>query len=177
MSKTFITVHGTMGVGKSAVCQHLYKRLEHSIWLDGDWCWMMNPWIFSEENKRMVESNITHLLRNFLKNSSCQYVLFSWVLHQEEIFKMLLTSLQDLHFNLYRIALLCSEETLRMRMMHDDRDRETIERSIQRLPYYQAMESIKLDTTDMMVSEVANNILHLINYSACPSESEKELIL
>lgn len=36
----------------------------------------MNPFVVSEENKRMVLSNITHLLRAYLNNSSCRYVLF-----------------------------------------------------------------------------------------------------
>ena len=63
--KTFVIVNGTMGVGKSAVCRHLYRQLAPSVWLDGDWCWMMSPWQFSEENRQMVENNIAHLLRNF----------------------------------------------------------------------------------------------------------------
>ena len=37
---------------------------------------LMNPFVVSEENKRMVLSNITHLLRAYLNNSSCRYVLF-----------------------------------------------------------------------------------------------------
>ena len=52
-----------MGVGKSAVCRELLRQLTPGVWLDGDWCWNMNPFVVSEENKRMVLSNITHLLR------------------------------------------------------------------------------------------------------------------
>ena len=52
--KKLIIINGTMGVGKSTVSKELNQRLKKSIWLDGDWCWMMNPWDFSEENKSMV---------------------------------------------------------------------------------------------------------------------------
>ena len=59
-----------MGVGKTATSKSLYQKLINSVWLDGDWCWMMNPFIANEENKEMVLDNISHLLRNFLMNSS-----------------------------------------------------------------------------------------------------------
>lgn len=50
--KKFVIVNGTMGVGKSTIVSKLYKELQHSVWLDGDWCWLMNPWVVTEENKR-----------------------------------------------------------------------------------------------------------------------------
>ena len=70
MKKQLILVGGAMGVGKSAVCRELLRQLTPGVWLDGDWCWNMNPFVVSEENKRMVLSNITHLLRAYLNNSS-----------------------------------------------------------------------------------------------------------
>jgi broad-specificity NMP kinase len=80
--KKLIVVNGTMGVGKSAVCKSLNGVLNHSVWLDGDWCWMMNPWIVNDENRAMVENNITYQLRSFLTNSTFEHVIFSWVLHR-----------------------------------------------------------------------------------------------
>ncbi|MGL4772778.1 MAG: AAA family ATPase, partial [Clostridium sp.] len=41
--KKLILINGTMGVGKSSTCQMLYKTIENSVWVDGDWCWMMHP--------------------------------------------------------------------------------------------------------------------------------------
>lgn len=35
--KKLVIVNGTMGVGKSTIVSKLYKELEHSVWLDGDW--------------------------------------------------------------------------------------------------------------------------------------------
>ena len=32
--KKLIFINGPMGVGKTTVCQHLYKQLPDSVWLD-----------------------------------------------------------------------------------------------------------------------------------------------
>ena len=74
--KKLIIINGTMGVGKSTVCKMLLDRLVPSVYLDGDWCWNMNPFIVSEENKAMVENNITHLLKSYLSNSEYEYIIF-----------------------------------------------------------------------------------------------------
>ena len=69
MNKKLIIINGTMGVGKTTIIKMLYKELENSFWLDGDNCWMMNPFIVNEENKKMVVDNITYILNSFIKNS------------------------------------------------------------------------------------------------------------
>jgi broad-specificity NMP kinase len=53
-------IHGTMGVGKTTVCRELYKELNNSVWLDGDWCWLMHPFVVTEENIEMVLFEILH---------------------------------------------------------------------------------------------------------------------
>ncbi|MCK4716621.1 MAG: AAA family ATPase, partial [Candidatus Marinimicrobia bacterium] len=64
MDKKLIVINGTMGVGKSTISVALKNELENSVMLDGDWCWMMNPWNITEENKKMVEQNIIFLLNS-----------------------------------------------------------------------------------------------------------------
>lgn len=169
MRKKLIIVNGTMGVGKTAVCRSLYKKIQRCVWLDGDWCWMMNPWpqTISEENKRMVEDNVTHLLRNFLTNSSFDYVIFSWVIHREDIFNFILNPLRDLEFELIKVTLTCSEEALRSKICKDEwhnPDETRFERAVQRLKLYDSISTIKIDTTDLTVEESANQILKLIAY-------------
>lgn len=102
-----------MGTGKTTICKILYKKLNNSVWLDGDWCWMMNPFKVTEENKRMAEDNITYLLNNFLENPDFEYVIFSWVMHNENIFDVLLEKLQKNEFQRYKISLVCSPEELK----------------------------------------------------------------
>ena len=52
--KNLYIVGGTMGVGKTAVCQQLKMNLSNSVLLDGDWCWDSNPFQVTDETKSMV---------------------------------------------------------------------------------------------------------------------------
>ena len=159
LKKKFIIVNGTIGVGKTAVCEKLCQKIKKCVWLDGDWCWMMNPWMITEENKRMVEDNITHLLLNFLANPSFDYVIFSWVLHRQEILDTLLNPLQDLEFELTKVTLTCSKEALESRILKSGRDESTVQRALERLKLYESMHTIKVDTTELTVEEAADHIL------------------
>lgn len=96
MVKHLVLISGAMGVGKSAVRRELLRPLTPGVWLDGDWCWNMNPFVVSEENKRMVLSNIAHLLRAYLDDSGYRYVVFCWVLDQPALFDAVLNPLRDL---------------------------------------------------------------------------------
>lgn len=159
MKKQLILVGGAMGVGKSAVCRELLRQLTPGVWLDGDWCWNMNPFVVSEENKRMVLSNITHLLRAYLNNSSYRYVLFCWVMDQPLLFEAVLGPLRDIPFTLHSFSLVCTEQALRERLERDVRDgiREAgvIPRSLRRLPAYAALPTCKLDVTSLTPYEAA----------------------
>lgn len=167
--KKLIIINGTMGVGKSTVCKLLLKQLQPSVYLDGDWCWNMNPFVVSPENKAMVMDNITHLLNSFLNNSGYEYVIFCWVIHQEEIFQQILEPLsrnQKNKFELYKISLICSEAALRKRLELDVKNRlrepEGTERSIARIPLYRKMDTIKIDVSEISPQETAEQIIKLV---------------
>lgn len=164
--KKLIIINGTMGVGKTATSKALYKKLENSVWLDGDWCWMMNPFIVNDENKEMVLDNITHLLRNFLMNSSFEYVIFNWVIHLEEIFDMVLSKLDGLEFEVIKITLMCNEDSFRKRVSSDIannlREKEALDMGLERILLYKNMNTIKIDTSDISVLETANKIIEII---------------
>jgi broad-specificity NMP kinase len=166
MSKKLIIINGTMGVGKTATSKELNKKLNNSVWLDGDWCWMMNPFIVNDENKNMVLKNITYLLRNFLTNSSFEYVIFNWVIHYENIFNLVLQPLRDLEFEVVKITLLCSEETLKKRILNDVqlnlRDGEELSTSLERLELYKNMNTVKIDTTNISINQTVDKILKII---------------
>ena len=55
-----------MGVGKTAAGQALKRLLPDCAFLDGDWCWDMDPFVVTEETRRMVVSNAAYLLQSFL---------------------------------------------------------------------------------------------------------------
>lgn len=166
MRKKLIIINGTMGVGKSATCKELNKKLENSVWLDGDWCWMMNPFIVNDENKNMVINNIIFLLRSFLVNSSLEYIIFNWVIHEENIFDDILKPLKDLDFELIKITLTCSEEALKKRILNDVRlnlrEEDCINRSIERVGLYKNMSTEKIDTSDISILEGVDKIMKIV---------------
>lgn len=169
MMKHLVLISGAMGVGKSAVRRELLRPLTpgvwldgvwlDGVWLDGDWCWNMTPFVVSEENKRMVLSNIAHLLRAYLDNSGYRYVVFCWVLDQPALFDAVFNPLRDLPFELRSFSLACTEDALRERLERDVRDgiREpgVIPRSLRRLPAYAALPTRKVDVTSLTPHEAA----------------------
>lgn len=160
--KKLVIINGVAGAGKTTTCKALYKTLEASVWLDGDWCWMMNPFVVNEENKEMVEANIDFLLRGFLTNSSYKYVLFNWVIPDDRITDRILKRLGDLDFQVYKISLISSPDMIKKRMILDNRPEEQIAKSIERLKLYQEMETHKIDTTSLNVEEVVREIHDII---------------
>lgn len=167
--KKLIIINGTMGVGKSSVCRNLIKILTPSVWLDGDWCWNMNPFVVSEENKMMVLDNISYLLRSFLNNSGYEYIVFCWVIPEKSIFKQILEHLRGLKFELHKISLICSEKALKKRLQKDiasrSRKPDVIERSLSYLGLYDAMDTYKIDVSSITAEQAAEQIKYIINSS------------
>lgn len=75
-----------MGIGKTTVSERLNQLLEHSVILDGDWCWNMNPFIVNEENKRMVIGTMNDGIRDeeVIVRSIARLVKYEQV-HSEKI--------------------------------------------------------------------------------------------
>lgn len=166
MKKKLIIINGTMGVGKTTVCKTLYKKLHNSVWLDGDWCWMINPFDANEYNRSMVVKNIGYLLRSFLQNPAYEYIVFTWVIHLEEIYRLILAELSGFEFEQYKMTLLCDEEELRERIHKDTingvRTEDSIERSIERLQMYKELNSIKIETGKRSIQEITDEIVGLV---------------
>lgn len=160
--KTLYLIGGTMGIGKTTVCRKLKTMLPNSVFLDGDWCWDMHPFTVNDETKAMVMDNISHLLNNFLKCSSIGNIVFCWVMHQQEILDDLLSRLELTDSKVAAVSLVCSEDALRERLRRDidagTRCADSLERSIPRLPLYEQLDTVKVDTTGKTPLEIANEI-------------------
>ena len=94
LMKHLYLISGTMGVGKTTVCQELKKMLNNAVFLDGDWCWDAHPFQVNEETKAMVLDNIGHLLNNFIRCSAYENIIFCWVMHEQEIIDRILGGLK-----------------------------------------------------------------------------------
>ena len=163
--KNLYLIGGTMGVGKTTVCQELKMRLDNSVFLDGDWCWNMHPFSVNDETKAMVMDNICHLLNNFLKCSAIENVVFCWVMHQQKIIDDILSQLDLTGYRVTAVSLVCTEEALQERLRRDVdagiRGADILERSLPRLPLYKRLDTVKMDTTGKTPGEIAEEIAQM----------------
>lgn len=163
--KRLYLIGGTMGVGKTTVCQHLKSELSNSVFLDGDWCWDANPFQVTEETKSMVIDNICHLLNNFLHCTAYENVIFCWVMHQQGIIDSIMRKLDTANCDVKVISLVTDANCLKDRLLMDIekgiRSVDVIERSIERIPLYREIDSIKIDTCNKPVRVIADEIMKL----------------
>lgn len=164
--KRLILIGGTMGIGKTTIGQYLVEKcLDNAVFLDGDWCWYMHPWVFNEENKTMVLRNIQFVLNSFIANSTLENIVFVWVMHQQTIIDDLLAGL-DGNFEVYSFSLMASEAELTRRYSKDIdsgiRAQAGLQGAIDRIKMYQDVKSIKVDVTGRDYPENAKIILNEI---------------
>lgn len=166
--KNLIFVNGTMGAGKTTLCRELKKLLAPSVFLDGDWCWDMEPFSVTDETRRMVMDNIQTLLNRFLQCSQPENILFGWVMQERAIVDEVLSGLKPdaASFRLFTLTL--TEDTLRRRLRRDVdaglREPDVIERSAARLPLYAhpSMKSTRIDASCLSVGETARQLVSLL---------------
>ena len=165
MEKRLYLVGGTMGVGKTTVCQILKRELCNSVFLDGDWCWDANPFQVTEETQRMVLDNICYLLGYFLACSAYENVIFGWVMHQQAIIDAILRNLDLRNCRVFSLSLVCTREALERRLRGDIakglRTEDVVARSVARLPLYSALSTIKIDTSALTPEQAARHIANL----------------
>ena len=163
--KTLYLIGGTMGVGKTAVCRELKKVLPNAVFLDGDWCWDMDPFLVTPETKAMVMENICFCLNNFLHCGPLDHVIFCWVMHEQQIIDQILSRLDTENCRVVKLSLTCSEAALRRRLQRDIdaglRQPDILDRSPARLPLYASLDTMKLDTTNLIVEEAAKIIANM----------------
>jgi AAA domain len=160
--KNLIVIGGTMGVGKTATCRELQKMLPRNVFLDGDWCWDMQPFVVSDETISMVNRNIAHLLGSFLACSEFENVIFCWVLHEQHILDGLLGALDLDDCTTYCFSLVSTEQALSERLSHDiaagKRKDDITERSVVRIPLYDELDTVKIDVSTISPADAARRI-------------------
>jgi len=162
--KRLYLIGGTMGVGKTTTCRLLRDMLPDCVFLDGDWCWDMHPFKVTEETKAMVMDNICHLLNNFIRCSAYENIVFCWVMHAQGIIDDIVARLEG-EFELHTVSLVCGQEQLKARLAKDVesgiRQPDVIGRSVERLPLYEALNTVKVDVSTMTPAEAVRLIAKL----------------
>ena len=161
--KHIFLIGGTMGVGKTTTCRIMKTKLNNSVFLDGDWCWDMHPFQVTDETKQMVMENVCFLLNNFLRCSAFENIVFCWVMHEQAIIDGILSRIETSNFKIHLISLVCGEQALRTRLSKDVkagiRTEDVIRRSIERIPFYEVLNTIKVDVSNRSPEQAANFII------------------
>lgn len=160
--KNLIFINGTMGIGKTATSKELQKLLPKCVFLDGDWCWDMSPFIVTDETKNMVIDNISYLLNNFISCTEYENIIFCWVMHEQIILDDVLSRLSKHDCKLYKFSIVCSEQSLIARIAGDIRqgirNEDVIKRSVPRLSNYYRMDTEKIDVSEISAKQGAEII-------------------
>ena len=151
-------IGGPMGIGKSTICNQLNQDLDHSVFLDGDWCWNMDPFVVNQDTKNMVLDNITHCLNNFIHTPGIENIIFCWVMHKQDIINQIIQKLDTEGVDIHLISLICEKEELIKRMLIDRRDNQTIRKSLQYLELYKDLDTEKIDVTTLDVQKTIDKI-------------------
>ncbi len=151
-------IGGPMGIGKSTICNQLNQNLDHSVFLDGDWCWNMDPFVVNQDTKNMVLDNITHCLNNFIHTPGIENIIFCWVMHKQDIINQIIQKLDTEGVDIHLISLICEKEELIKRMLIDRRDNQTIRKSLQYLELYKDLDTQKIDVTTLDVQKTIDKI-------------------
>lgn len=166
--KNLILISGTMGAGKTTVSNELRRILPKNVFLDGDWCWMAQPFVVTEETKEMEMENISFLLSQFLRCSAYENVIFCWVMDHQEIIDELLGRLDDAleGVSVYSISLVLTPKALAERLQRDVdagiRSADILTRAPARLPLYDQLNTVKLDASEKTPVQLAQEIARML---------------
>jgi len=166
--KNLIFINGTMGVGKTATSKELQRLLPKCVFLDGDWCWDMLPFVVTDETKTMVVDNISHLLNNFISCTEYENIVFCWVMDEQIILDDVLSRLDKQDCTLFKFSIVCSEQALIARITKDIelgiRTQDVIKKSVPRLNNYFNMDCEIIDVSEISAKQAAAIICKRINY-------------
>ncbi|MCE5236245.1 MAG: AAA family ATPase [Clostridiaceae bacterium] len=161
--KKLIMVAGPAGVGKSAVCKELFKKIVGSAWLDGDWCWMVNPYPGkTAEQKTYAEKAFGYILDGYFNDDNTNTILFSWLIHSNFMFELVTNRITYTNYELVKVVLICDEQEHALRMLSDNREEAKIA-ARDTMDKYLLLDAIKIDTTHLSVHETAEKILSLLH--------------
>ncbi len=163
--KTLSLIGGPMGVGKTTVGQRLKKELPDCVLLDGDALWDADPFHVTEETKAIVLRNSLFVLNEFLHGTAYENIVFTWVMHEQGIIDTLLAGLDTTGTKVVPLSLIASPDVLRARLGADIRQgirsEDVIERSLQRRKGYENLNTIKINTDERRVADIAMEIVRL----------------
>ena len=160
MKKKLILISGSPCVGKTEVGMRLFERYENSAYLDGDWCWCVNPFSVTDKRVRNGDKNMSFILSNYL-NSDFEYVFFtSVVLTDPDIRKGIIKNISAENFEIISFTMTCSEETLNVRHYKRGDEGSTNYYWLHLPPNKR---DIVIDTDYMEIEDTVDEMMHYID--------------
>ena len=158
---TLLFLGGPPAVGKTTVAPLLAKRLEPCAWLEADDLWRIVPWEVTPKTRALVESNVTSVLREFLR-AEYDHVFLTWVLHREDLVERLLAPLRPLAEATHVVHLTASPAALEARLAEEPSRDRSLDVALERLSQIEALPYPKVDTSSLEPSDVADRILRIV---------------
>lgn len=92
-------------------------------------------------------------------------IIFCWVMHEQSIIDAINNKLDIIDCNVIKISLTIDENNLRNRLASNIargiRTVDVIDRSVARINMYRLLDTVKVDTNNKTVCEIANEIMSL----------------
>lgn len=162
MKRVFF-LNGPMGVGKSTTGRLLQSALPQAAFIDGDWCFDIDPFVGDGATRAMAADNILHLVGNYGKCPSCQNVVVAWLMDRPEIRESLDAGVKALGLEPFWYTLVCSPQALRSRWEKDGacpwRTAEWLEISLRSLKGFASLPGRQIDTGDKTAGQARDAIL------------------
>ena len=110
--KKLILLSGSPCVGKTTVGKYLFEHYDNSAYLDGDWCWCVNPFSVKDKRLRNGDKSMSFVLSNYLTSGFDYVFFFFFLLTDNKIRKHILKDITATDYEVIGFTLTCSEETL-----------------------------------------------------------------
>lgn len=124
---------------------------------------MQHTFQVTDKTKQMVMENVCFLLNNFIRCSAFENIVFCWVMREQAIIDDILSRIETSNCKIHLISLVCGEQALRTRLTKDVkagiRTEDVIRRSIERIPFYEVLNTIKVDVSNRSPEQAVNFII------------------
>jgi broad-specificity NMP kinase len=161
--KKLIMIAGPAGIGKTTVCKRLFRTINGCAWLDGDWCWMVNPYPGkNDDQKKYSLESFGRILDGYFNDANTRIILFSWMIQWNFMFELVTNNIPFKNYDVIKIALVCEENVFKQRLINGNRSENKIH-NLDDMGKYRSLNATIIDTTNLSVCDTANRIMSLIN--------------
>lgn len=92
-------------------------------------------------------------------------IIFCWVMHEQDIIDHILSRLDTSQCKVHAVSLICTGEALQKRLQRDVdmgiRKADVVLRSLERVRLYEALDTARIDVSDIPPEQAAELILKL----------------